>query len=110
MRASARAAASCSASSAPAATVTVPRTLPLTCTGTSTVVVDEQRGIGLRERLERERSSCAEPLPQLLGDVRRERREHQHQRPHHLVGRAPRSLHDLREVVVELEQRARSRC
>ena len=68
-------------------------------------VVDQQRGIGLGEVGERERAGLTEPLPQLLGHVRRERREHQHHRPHDLTRRAPLLLHDPGESVVQLHQR-----
>jgi hypothetical protein len=39
-----------------------------------------QGGVRLRERLVRQRGGVAQPLPQLLGDVRGQRRHHQDQR------------------------------
>ena len=48
-------------------------------------VVDEQRRVGLGERLVGDRLVVAEAAPQLLADVRGERRHHQHQRLGHLA-------------------------
>jgi hypothetical protein len=39
-----------------------------------------QGGVGLRERLVGQRGGVPQPLPQLLGDVRGQRRHHQDQR------------------------------
>ena len=43
-------------------------------------VLDQVRRVGLRERAVRQRRVVAQPLPQLLGQVRGQRRDHQHER------------------------------
>ena len=80
MRGSARAAASIASRSASAATLTRARTLPLTCTGISTVSSTSHALVDRRERHPGQRPGVAQPRPQLLGDVRGQRRDHQHQR------------------------------
>ena len=84
--------------------------LAVTCTGISTVSSTSSAGSGSGKSANAQRARLAEPLPQLLGDVRRERREHQHHRPHDLARARSLVLHDPGEPVVQLHQRRRSRC
>ena len=66
-------------------------------------VLDEVLRVGHRERPVRQRGVVAQPLPQLLGQVRRQRRDHQHQRLH----RRPRRHTLLGQVVGVLDQLGR---
>ena len=87
-----------------------PRTLPLTCTGISTSSSTSYAGSAIGNGSYASVSVVPEPRPQLLGDVRRERREHQHQRLHDLARRAPLLGDHLREPVVAARTGGRSRC
>ena len=56
------------------------RVRPFTWTGTVTTRACGQRRIGLRERRVGQRPAMTQLRPQFLGDVRRQRGDHQHQR------------------------------
>ncbi len=67
-------------------------------------VLDEPRGIGDGKGLVRQRVGVTEPLPQLLGDVGRQRRDHQHQTARDLARGCAVAPDDRRQMVVQLEQ------
>ena len=58
----------------------VPRSLPFTCTASWIDSSARQRGVVRRPARVEHRFAVAEPFPQLLGDVRRERRDELHER------------------------------
>jgi hypothetical protein len=71
-------------------------TLPLTCTGSSTVSSTSSAGSATGNASWTSESVVAETRPQLFGDVRRERRHHEHHRLGGRRGALPRQLGQVR--------------
>ena len=101
----ARSARSTSSRAEPGGTVSTNLVLPLTCTGRSTTVGGATRAASAsREVLVSERALVAQPVPQLLGDMRRQRRDHQHQRLGEAAGQLAARAASLAAAAGQLRQ------